>query len=133
MHGCRFLSLIHALFVYHLSQMGSVYHLSQICIICHRWVCTSFVTDGIYEPFEPEMSYAAFGLKLLEDQIPVSAQVDTYTHAHTHTHIQHTYTYKHTYAHTHKQTNTHTHTCTQTYTHNTPRHMNTHTLLTCAR
>ncbi len=27
--------------------------------------------DGIYEPFEPELNYSKFGLKLREDDIPL--------------------------------------------------------------
>jgi hypothetical protein len=57
--------------------MASMSRLRLTCVPCFANAqasptCAMSTTgDGIYEPFEPEMDYSAFGLKLLEDQIPV--------------------------------------------------------------
>jgi hypothetical protein len=34
-----------------------------------------FAGDGIYEPFEPEMDYSTFGVRMTEDKIPILHEV----------------------------------------------------------
>eukprot|EP00983_Pelagomonas_calceolata_P077058 1153699-Pelagomonas_calceolata.AAC.9 len=42
---------------------------------CTISVTATFAGDGIYEPFEPEMDYNKFGIKLREADIPVMHKI----------------------------------------------------------